>query len=458
MRDLKARLRDIVRQHGPPGADPLRLPGRENRAPEAQLGEPDLAHRETALRELTYVPDVHPAGLVAGVAARLGGRGLGSDGSCVAIDRIYDADRSHGRRRIEACVPSHTAPLHLFDPRVAPGAGWSRRVIFFDIETTGLSGGAGTLAFLVGCGWFEDAGFRVRQFFLAGPSGEHAMLNALAEIFQEASLLVTYNGRTFDVPFMETRWAFHRAPSPTHDLPHFDMLATARRLWRRREAADCDRSCSLAALERTVLGVYRSADVPGFDIPSLYFHYLRTGDAAGLDGILEHNRCDLVSLAAIMSHALWLAREGPEACRDPGEQLALGRLYERGDRHEEARRCFESAVRSTDPDIRRQALAHLARRLRRESRHDEAAEAWQRLLEMTSERSGASTTLDRSAIEALAVHHEHRRKNLALARRYAEALARQASGAFRQEVHRRISRLDRKLDRYDGGLKFDSED
>jgi uncharacterized protein YprB with RNaseH-like and TPR domain len=110
--------------------------------------------------------------------------------------------------------------------------GWWRRLVFFDIETTGLSGGAGTLAFLCGVAWFDDEGLRVRQFFLSGPSGEKAMLAGLADVFRDASLLVTYNGRTFDVPLMETRWAFHRAAAPTDGMPHFDMLPPARRLWR----------------------------------------------------------------------------------------------------------------------------------------------------------------------------------------------------------------------------------
>ena len=96
---------------------------------------------------------------LAAAAALLGGIRSGHVGACIVVDRVYAADRSHGRRRIEACVPSPEAPLHLFDARLAERSDWWRRVVFFDIETTGLSGGAGTLAFLVGCGWFEEAGF-----------------------------------------------------------------------------------------------------------------------------------------------------------------------------------------------------------------------------------------------------------------------------------------------------------
>src|SRR5262245_55851912 len=161
------------------------------------------------------------------------------------------------------------------------------------------------------------------------------MLDALGKIFDEASLLVTYNGRTFDVPLMETRWAFHRSSAATDELPHFDMLPPARRLWGRPRSARVEvdeevrESCSLSSLERTVLGFHRLDDVPGIEIPSRYFQFLRTGDPNFIEGVLDHNRHDLLSLAAVMSHALWLAREGPCACRESREQVGLGRLYER---------------------------------------------------------------------------------------------------------------------------------
>jgi uncharacterized protein YprB with RNaseH-like and TPR domain len=204
MRDLASRLRDIVRQNGPAPGSP---------------------------RELTYVPDIEGGHDTDTVASALGGVAHRTEaGSCVVVERRWDGDAWHGRRRVGSMVPPPGASLGLFDSRLSGASEWARHVVFFDIETTGLSGGAGTLAFLAGCGWFEDDAFVVRQFFLSGPSGERAMLEALGEIFERTSLLVTYNGRTFDVPTMETRWAFHRTASPTDDLPHFDMLPPARRL------------------------------------------------------------------------------------------------------------------------------------------------------------------------------------------------------------------------------------
>jgi len=428
MRDLTSRLRSIVRQdHG--GSAP---------APR---------------RELTYIPDLPGVSDVDAAAAALGGDvQRGSRGGVVAIDYVWDGDHWHGRRQVSSYQLELDAPLALFDRRLAGHDGWARRVVFFDTETTGLSGGAGTVAFLAGCGWFEDDTFRVRQFFLAGPAGERALLEALSRIFDEASLLVTYNGRTFDVPLMETRWAFHRSSAATDELAHFDMLPGARRLWGRPErrtsvspfSGDEERSCSLSALERSVLGFHRLHDVPGMEIPTRYFHFIRTGNAAAIAGVLEHNRHDLLSLAAVTSHAFWLAREGPEACRDAGEQAGLGRLYEQAGDTARAMRAYELAADGGDRLVRRHALARLAVLLRREARHDDAAAAWQGVLDLSDRRFGLSS-IDRRAAEALAIHHEHRARDLRKARQYAEALRTETNGRKREQILHRLGRLERKL-------------
>ena len=429
--DLAARLRAIVRRES--GAEVLPSPAA-------------FDGHEMPLRELTYVPDPDATGSVLrDAAARLGGINLDASGSCVMLDRLYPGDLSHGRRRIEACLPPPDAPIHLFDPRIDTSSDWRRRIVFFDTETTGLSGGAGTLAFLVGCGWFDDRGFTVRQFFLAGPAGERPMLEALGEILAEASLLVTFNGRTFDVPLMETRWAFHRSAAATDDVPHFDMLHPARRLWGGRHAAPEADGCSLSSLERRVLGVHRVADVPGFEIPARYFHFLRAGDPSVMEGVLEHNRYDIVSLAAVMAHALWLVQEGPDACREPGERAALGRIYERAGDLERAMRCYETAAAMGEAEVRRSALARLGVLFRRDGRHDEAAETWQGILDLIPRARTTLTTLERRAVEALAVHQEHRARDLSSAQQLAHTLNAQTTGRLKQEATRRLNRIEKKL-------------
>jgi uncharacterized protein YprB with RNaseH-like and TPR domain len=380
---------------------------------------------------------------------------------CLTLEYRHPADRPHGRRPIEAAIPRAGLPLSLFDARSAGVPDWHRRVVYFDIETTGLSGGAGTLAFLAGCGWFDERGdFVVRQFFLTSPAGEPAMLDALAKIFDEASLVVTFNGRTFDLPFMEMRWAFHRRVGPTGDLPHFDMLPPARRLWAVPTALSGEiarpgllsdaEGCSLSALERRVLGFYRLSDVPGFEIPARYFHFLRTGERPVIDGVLEHNRHDLVSLAALMAHALWLADEGPLACREPAEQVALGRLYERAGQADAAMEAWELAAGAGDPAVARLACGHLALLHRRAARHDAAAAAWQRLLNLVPQSRRRLTPIERQAVEGLAIYHEHRARNLEEARRYAEALGAVSDGRRKADTDRRLDRLARKIARGTG--------
>lgn len=418
MRDLTTRLREIVRRNPTP-APPV--------------------------RELTYVPDLAAQGSdsVGEAASRLGGRlHTAGSSSCVVLDRRWDADDWHGKRRVSSYVLDRDAPVGLFDARATVHPEWSRRVVFFDIETTGLSGGAGTLAFLAGCGWFEDGDFVLRQFFLVGPGGEPALLDALNGVFRAASLLVTYNGRSFDVPTMDTRWAFHRTETPTDGMAHFDMLPPARKLWGRRE--DFDTSCSLSSLERAVLGVHRVNDVPGLEIPTRYFRFLRTGNPSVIDGVIEHNRYDILSLAALTAHALFLAREGPDACREPSEQWGLGRVYEHAGDVDRATYAYGLAAASGGSDVRRHALSRLAVLLRRQDRHAEAATAWQEVLELAA-GDGILTPLARRAALALAIHHEHRARDYDTAKVYADALRAESAGRLRQQAESRVSRLKRKM-------------
>jgi uncharacterized protein YprB with RNaseH-like and TPR domain len=432
MRDLAARLRAIVQA---------------DRSRERESVSADLPGLEDAELRVS-------GGRSDALAEYFGGRwqAASSSGACLVIDRTWDPFRSHGRRRIHECEIAPSSPVGLFDHRIAEVPDWASKLVFFDIETTGLSGGAGTIAFLAGCGWFGPDGFTVRQFLLTGPSGERALLEQLEAVFDAASVLVTYNGRTFDVPTMEMRWAFHRRSAPTDDLPHFDMLPVARRLWGFRGSRRVDRqaeatSCSLSTLERSVLQFYRTDDVPGFEIPARYFHFVRTGDATVIDGVLEHNRHDLVSLAVLTAHALWLAETGPDGCREPCELLGLGRCYARAGDLGRAEEALARAASSDDEAIRGHALAFLADLQRKDGRVDEAARSWQRILDGSA---GELLSHERRAAESLAIYHEHRAKDPEAARRYAESLRGALSGEStrrRGQVDHRLARLDRKIAR-----------
>jgi uncharacterized protein YprB with RNaseH-like and TPR domain len=322
-----------------------------------------------------------------------------------------------------------------------------RPIIFLDLETTGLSGGAGTVAFLVGCGWFESGAFRTRQFLLPGFGGERVMLTAVAAFLEASGALVTYNGKTFDLPVMETRWLFQRLTPPWDVLPHYDLLHLARRLWSRREDEGAmfeAQGCRLVSLEHALLGVTRVGDVAGFEIPSRYFAFIRHGDAAGLAPVLYHNQIDLLSLGCLTARAARLLREGHEAAADGSEMVALGREYGRRGDEAGAETCFREALDRGDvtAELRADALYGLARLLRRRRRHRDAAPLWHELAKTASPRSA----LQHEAREALAVHYEHRDRDLDLASHWARQAAAAATSRRRNEdTARRLARLGRKI-------------
>ena len=405
--------------------------------------------RAGPVRELTYEPvdaDGLPVDGARGLPAFDGATTVGTPfGEVLLIEHVIDPGTPHGAVTVEDCDLADPDALGVLTGRPFTGLeSRGRSPVFFDLETTGLSGGAGTVAFLAGCGTFEGGAFRTRQFFLQGFAAERALLHAVAEVLGDAAFLVTYNGRTFDMPVMEMRWLFHRM-TPLDAVPHVDMLPPARRLW--REAVDGpDRSCRLVALEEALLGFTRVDDVPGWEIPHRYFDYVRRGDPGPLEPVLRHNRLDLVSLAVLTARAQRLVREGHTAGHDARECVALGRLYLRAGRMGQAEACFEAAADHPvgDRAAREDGLRELALIRRRQRRHPEAAAAWNRLLALGHGRSPRA----REAIEALAVHHEHRERNLESARRFAlQALQAEADPMKREAVRHRLARLERKLQR-----------
>jgi tetratricopeptide (TPR) repeat protein len=383
-------------------------------------------------------------------------------GPCVVVERRYAADHRHGLLPLGPCAGR-------LDPGSAgfallAGAGHAgdepgplgdgpRPLLFVDLETTGLAGGAGTHAFLVGCAWFEGDAFRVQQFFMVGHALERALLGAVRERLEAGGPLVTYNGRTFDVPLLETRYVYHRQAPPFGARPHLDMLPIARRLWRAaRPVVDVPggqtESCALSALERVLFGVRRTGDVPGSEIPGRYFTFLRTGDAVPLDPVLEHNRLDLVSLAVLTARALTLLADAPDGAERPRELLGLARIFERVGLLDRADQCYARAValassswHEDDEIVAAEACRGLALRCRRASRHAEAATHWEALTRLRR----CPAPLRREALEALAIHHEHRSRDLDRARLFAEQSGRLARSAWEQDdAGRRLARLRRK--------------
>ena len=254
------------------------------------------------------------------------------------------------------------------------------QVCFLDTETTGLAGGTGTYVFLVGVGSFSGDFFRVDQFFMEDFDQEPALIATLAEFLEGFRGVVSFNGKAFDLPLLETRFILSRRRSPLGGRPHLDLLASARRLWGARLE-----SCRLVALEEAILGETRVGDIPGYLVPEFYFRYLRTKDPEIVRPIFEHNRQDVLSLLALAGRAAHryeaFLEDPPRESGVPSLDLfGLARLYSALGRHEPSVRCYLACLDAGPPDhIEARAGLECVRSLRRLGRTPEAIRLCEKL-------------------------------------------------------------------------------
>lgn len=298
------------------------------------------------------------------------------------------------------------------------------RAVFIDTETTGLAGGAGTLAFLVGAGYFESDEFVVAQYFLADPAHEDAMLADLDRLVSGRDNLVTFNGRAFDIPLLDTRFTLARMPSPFADKPHLDLLLPARQVWRNTLS-----SCSLGSLEFHVLGVRRDQqDIAGFLIPQLYREYLQTGDMTEMERVMYHNLLDVLSMVTLA------AKLNEVFTRPSGaaEHLALARHHERLGQMDQSIAEYRQSLDGAAGGANAAATRRLAAALKRLHRHEEALEYWETLADAG----------DFDALIELAMYYEWQTKEHDLAADCAaRAWAAAQTSAQRDETAQRLARL-----------------
>ncbi len=425
MNSIADRLRGIVR---PGGSNRLRAEGASASLAEAR------EHTARAQAEEQDPPYGDPAEILDGEWKQTGVHRF------LIVERSYAPGHRHGSISVADSLPPEEGWSRL---ALLAGAPCGGNLLFVDLETTGLAGGAGSYAFLVGCGWFSRGRFHVRQFLLSSFGSERALLEAVRDVAEDVDTVVTYNGKSFDLPLIETRYALNRLTTPFADMPHVDMLHHARRLWH-----GDDEGHRLSSLETSLLGHEREGDVAGFEIPARYFRYVHTGDARPLDAVLEHNRCDLLSLALLTARAAQLLDEGVTGAKTAREALGMGRLYERSGMTSAALACYARAS-AMGPQLCADALYAHAVLLRRARHFAAAAEVWQRLLDLDD----CPLRLQREAAEALAVHHEHRLRSLMSARSLAvRSLQFDATTTRREATEYRLARLDRKLARVEPAM------
>jgi hypothetical protein len=350
------------------------------------------------------------------------GKGAGDrarkDGVC-PLDALGESI-ADGLIRIHMRVPLSAAPgaagLPLHDrPARLPGEpdnAW--RNVYIDTETTGLSGGSGTLAFLIGVAVVDAGAIQVTQLLITRFAAEAAMLSALAELFGDDDRLVSYNGKSYDLPLLLSRFRMRGLSPPFDQRPHLDLLHPVRRLFGRRW-----HDCRLVTLEQRLLGLRRVDDLPGSEAPAAWFDYLRYGRPGMLIKVVEHNRQDIVSLA-VAHQALGQAIAQPNAC---GVDLhALARWLAEQD--EDRARALLQDHRDALCDDGRRLLGRL---LRRAGDWPGAIGIWESL--------AARGCID--SLERLAKYHEHVSRDLAEAKRCCDLLPRGDAKAHR---HARLAR------------------
>jgi len=338
--------------------------------------------------------------------------------------------------------------LRLLMPEAPDEIADPEQWLFLDTETTGLAGGSGTYAFLVGVAWWEGGGLEIEQFFMREYSEERSLLLALRERIAEHPVLVTFNGKSFDWPLLETRYRMSRKISVPTPQAHLDFLHPARNLWRLRLG-----SVRLSELERHVLGWDRGADVLSGLIPQIYFDYLRGGSPERLVPVFHHNQMDLRGLAALSRRILSLLSDAENIGQDGLELFGVSRICEKRGENSRARKLYEKSIASFLPtETDRAARRSLARLAKREGDFDLACELW--------EDAVGNSRHGYEAYEQLAIYYEHKARDPERARhtvqqaldelRRANQTGDIAPGPYREikaNFDRRMMRLERKGER-----------
>jgi uncharacterized protein YprB with RNaseH-like and TPR domain len=360
-------------------------------------------------------------------------------GDVFFTEQIFLPEYRHGVSPILSPLPFSLISQWANDPRLLEIP--LSKFAFLDTETSGLSGGTGTYAFLVGIARFVNGQLVLRQFFMRDPSEEAAMLDAVGQFLAPAQALVTFNGKAFDAPLLSTRYRLNHIPVPYEGYAHLDLLPLARRLWRDRLE-----SRALKYLEQHVLGMRRSSEeVPGYEIPWLYFDYLKSGDARPLAGVFYHNAMDVVAMAALLAYVNEVIENPYGGHVEHGlDFVALGKLFEDLGRWEEAARLFEHGLELnlTEADFG-VAVKRLSILQKRRGDFNEALRLWE---------SAAANGHIYAHIE-MAKYYEHKCRDVKTALQWTRSALEHVDHAdlpaymrkhWLHEIQHRLTRLERK--------------
>lgn len=318
-----------------------------------------------------------------------------------------------------------------------------RDFVFLDTETTGLAGGAGTVAFLIGIGYFTDKEFVVDQFFMRDFHEEPSVLYMVKDLIDRYKVIVSFNGKVFDWPLLKDRFAMHRLTLEKESFDHFDLLFASRRLWKERLA-----SCCLSSIEENILQVKRKDDIPGELIPSVYFDYLREREGGPIKKVFRHNLKDILSLVTLTGCVGTVINNPLPHCY-PEDLYCLGKLFKSTGDLEKSCECFlEAAKRAQTPVIKQKSLKELSFLLKQKGEYDRAVDIWRWMI--------SKNTMKLFPYIEWAKHLEHREKNYTKAIKVVKRAIeiahkrRQVFGNIKnntkvlQELRHRLERLEKK--------------
>lgn len=322
------------------------------------------------------------------------------DGETFRAKETFPSDFRYGEMTLSDILNIPTYPAHLLSRNEQLKELDLKKTLFLDTETTGLTGGTGTIAFLIGVGFFQGEEFQVHQFFMRDYSEEKAALSIFKQLLESFQFLITFNGRYYDIPLLETRFILSRTASKIREMPNFDLLFPSRKIWK-----GAYENCRLVTLESRLLGMERVDDIPSEFIPTLYFDYLRTGDGQKIHRVFYHNQMDILSMVALTGR-IHLVYHDPNAAqpRKGVEHFALGRLFwDHGD-FGKAVPCFETAMNRCDEDLAWDVMKWLSMAFKKTGESEKARSVWEEMATWPHQK-------DVFPYVELAKYYEHRLKD-----------------------------------------------
>ena len=368
------------------------------------------------------------------LADTVGGELVAGNAGCYCLIRThYSIGFKHGVFDLDEERINKTVPAAAFSPFEESFELPYSTMKFIDTETTGL-GGSGAVAFLVGEGRVTGEGFEVLQYLLPDYSDEAAMLEDIHQNLGTGSTIVSFNGASFDLPVLQDRMIINRVARKLDNEYHLDLLHSARRLFKRRLG-----DCSLTNLERQLFSFYRTDDIPGYLVPSVYFEWLSTQGLSQMNAVLEHNRFDIVSLY-FLTHLISEAYQSEGGTLEHPEDLhSLSRFYERRRENSRIEKVY-NRVQQFGNGFSPAAALHFAKNFKRVQNMPESVKIWEALI---TEKSSESIW---ACIE-LAKYYEHQVKDFKNALEYAEAASKYSGVSYKllETLNKRVNRLARKL-------------